>query len=533
MDTCIIKWDSCSNDDSDLVKIKDKRSWDSLVSAARLRNHDGILEIERTQEPNKFPEHVKYHRYCRQMFTMKRDLENLKANETEKVDTVKLRTSGRLSNEERREFEKLPKTCIFCKKDKFMKSSKTREKLRLCQEFRADETMRKAAVLREDADMLAICSDELIAKEAMYHHTCYKNYVKVAQIQVIKHLPMEKDADEPENRAYGAVLQRMYLLLDYPEILEFMALTEILETKFIEVGLNDRQVITSAKKNLKRKLQTMLDGFTYINVDNKLYVYPQTLLLEDIVSSYVGMKNQLESMKTMSDVSKCIAQCASVIKKEIKEMKDEMPWPPSCGDLAFGKIKIGSHLDAFLEHLLKSSCEKDLSSRAFRLKYSFAQDIIYAVSNGQIKTPKSILFPYCIKSLTNNTELVNISCKLGHGMSYSMIEELDTENAYLCIDEHSQDGVLIPKGTREEEHTIVIFDNIDRREETLSGAGTTHKTNGVITQCLSDDRYPEYPRSIRQPKMKRSRRSLELGPSFQVKEYLRGKRAGPGLFKLI
>ncbi len=189
-------------------------------------------------------------------------------------------------------------------------------------------------------------------------------------------------------------------------------------------------------------------------------------------------------------------------------MKDEMQWTPSYEYLTFEKIRVGSHLDAFLEHLLKSSYERDLSTRAFRLKYSFAQDMICAVLNGKVKTPKSILFPYCIKTLANNTELINIASKLGHGISYSMIEELDTENAYLCIDEHSQDGVRISKNTREGEHTMVIFDNIDRREETLSGAGTTHKTNGVITQCLSDDYHSDYQTSICQPKTKCFRRYL-------------------------
>eukprot|EP00794_Sanderia_malayensis_P012505 gene12505-13790_t len=197
-EACIIKWNSCANDDSGLVKLKDKRSWDSLVNAARFRNHNDILEIDRAQEPNQFPEHVRYHRFCHQMFTMRRDLESLKAMGTQEEERVEVRSSRRLSTEERREFGKLPKTCIFCKKDKFVKNSKTREKLRLCQEFRADDTMRKAAMMREDTDLLAICSDELIAKEAMYHHTCYKSYVKVTQTQVNKPLPVQSQPDDPD-----------------------------------------------------------------------------------------------------------------------------------------------------------------------------------------------------------------------------------------------------------------------------------------------------------------------------------------------
>ena len=52
---------------------------------------------------------------------------------------------------------------------------------------------------------------------------------------------------------------------------------------------------------------------------------------------------------------------------------------------------------------------------------------------GKIKTPKSILFLYAIKSLTNNTELINIKHKYGHGISYTILKELDTEYVLLQL----------------------------------------------------------------------------------------------------
>ena len=64
------------------------------------------------------------------------------------------------------------------------------------------------------------------------------------------------------------------------------------------------------------------------------------------------------------------------------------------------------------------------------LKESFSQDLVYAITNGWIKTPKSILYPYHIKQLTNNTDLINITCRLGYGISYSLIEEISTQIVY-------------------------------------------------------------------------------------------------------
>ena len=92
------------------------------------------------------------------------------------------------------------------------------------------------------------------------------------------------------------------------------------------------------------------------------------------------------------------------------------------------------------------------------------------MTHGKIKTPKSILFPYAIKSLTNNTELINITHKYGHGTSYTITEELDTEYALLQLNQREETGgVVLSEGCKERELAIVVPDNIDKNEETLSG----------------------------------------------------------------
>ena len=71
----------------------------------------------------------------------------------------------------------LPTVRIFCEKDtKFMKKSKTREKLIRSYELRADVTVRGAAKQRNDQRMLSVTANELHASEAFYHQSCYRNY---------------------------------------------------------------------------------------------------------------------------------------------------------------------------------------------------------------------------------------------------------------------------------------------------------------------------------------------------------------------
>ncbi|KAG1698120.1 Zinc finger protein 233 [Nymphon striatum] len=75
------------------------------------------------------------------------------------------------------------------------------------------------------------------------------------------------------------------------------------------------------------------------------------------------------------------------------------------------------------------------SERVQRITISFNQDVVYVVTNGLEKTPKHVLLPYTIKSLTGNVELIHTLNRFGYGISYSKLEELDTA---LCLQKLSQ-----------------------------------------------------------------------------------------------
>ena len=73
----------------------------------------------------------------------------------------------------------LPEVCIFCGLvSKYKKGTNTRETLLCCSEFRADEKIRSAATRKFESKILSIASDELIAKEARYHTSCYRDYTR-------------------------------------------------------------------------------------------------------------------------------------------------------------------------------------------------------------------------------------------------------------------------------------------------------------------------------------------------------------------
>ena len=134
---------------------------------------------------------------------------------------------------------------------------------------------------------------------------------------------------------------------------------------------------------------------------------------------------------------------ALTMREKIKTLKDTMPWPPDVHDLDTSKINITGYLDLFMSTLLSGCSMESSSGKVNRLTLPIGQDLVYATSNGRIKTPKSILYPYAIKSLTNSTRLITINNQLGHGVSASILEELAAENAFRVLENQLDNTVLL------------------------------------------------------------------------------------------
>ena len=103
------------------------------------------------------------------------------------------------------------------------------------------------------------------------------------------------------------------------------------------------------------------------------------------------------------------------------------------------------------------------------MKLSIMQDLVYNVTRGRVKTPKSVRLPSIVKNLTNNTELINILNKLCHGICYTLLMGIQTEKDYRISEQQLNEGMIIPEDCLAEQFTIFVADNIDRQEKTLSG----------------------------------------------------------------
>ena len=88
--------------------------------------------------------------------------------------------------------------------------------------------------------------------------------------------------------------------------------------------------------------------------------------------------------------------------------------------------------------------------------------------------------------MCNNTEVIRLINHYGHGNSYSLIEEIETEHALQIISEQKEKRVIIPDNTKSDDGdssvALIVADNIDNYECTLSGAGTSHRVNSILVK---------------------------------------------------
>ena len=167
-------------------------------------------------------------------------------------------------------------------------------------------------------------------------------------------------------------------------------------------------VTQSQYKNLLRMISNKFKELEFINYQqNKVLVYPSHLKIESLMIDIDNFELQSDLNRayqtSLGGDSKTVMNAAKVLNEKIKNYSVEIPWPPKEKDLSSNNVADYNPelLDIFCTILLSSQAldrDKSKSDRVVRLKNTLTQDIIYSVSNGAIKTPKSILFPAVVKA---------------------------------------------------------------------------------------------------------------------------------------
>ena len=241
-----------------IVKLKDFSSWETLLNAARIHNHQPILELAQTLEPDTIP-NLTYHAKCRKLFTMKKTLESVNKRKSDDVTSEELgRKSIREPGTSSLVYEKI---CIICMKNKYIKGSHSRESLIECVTLESDRTLREAAVSKMDSRLIAAMSRDAVASEAYFHRSCYRVYTKSTtctstESSLTEEEKEEVDYSQVESVAFEKVCEFIRSdIIPKARAIELTALRNMMVSHISSMG--NYSITQSTKSNFLRKLKTV------------------------------------------------------------------------------------------------------------------------------------------------------------------------------------------------------------------------------------------------------------------------------------
>ena len=498
----IVDWSKClchdqKNEEKTLTQFT-IRSWSTFKNAAEQRQ-DEIF--------NKLSEHwdgdVKglYHRKCYQNYTNKSSLRFLQkrsgspstiASEScpEKRPTRSSVSSTSFSN------------CIICQSSKTVKATggikgRVTEKLTLCQTFNAGETLLNAAKKHCDERIITQLIDkDVVALEVRYHKSCFTKYMYRNQ-----------NPSDRLNSQNDQAFQQLISEIEETVILQnkIVSLSELHEHYITLLQKQGAISLNYRRQKLKKRIQKHLGD--KIEMWASPVQYEPTIIFSKNMPkgyfadrSYKNQESDDENSEcsdsddnilpetvfcgeTVRDMTIKVFQAAKILRKVICDLDDNMPMPPSAEDLKGNTSNIPDILYNALSWLITDSCEfsenkADIPYYKHNIVMSVAQDLIYNTSNGRVKTPKHIALPVTIKQLTGSSQVVELLSKFGHGISRSGLDRVET----LIAEKQLQKMTLIPQIMQPNVFTMFCWDNNDILEETVSGKGTTHCTNGIAIQ---------------------------------------------------
>ena len=315
---CIIH---CTDDNTELISLKDVASWDTLYDAAALRQYAPLLSLQYEGEiPN-----IRYHRKCRQIFTMKRELDKMREKKGHSKKTKSTTTSRKSIRLPSASSSILPPVCIFCSKaDKFKK--RVRENLTNCSILGIDIKLQKAALKIDDSRMIAIASTDLVASEAKYHFTCYRDYTRVRDLPSGEENSPD-DYQLAEFNAFSSVKKFLEDLLENPDVVKFTELTKLMED---EMSKNEKVMNMSTKKNLRRKIENYTSKIEFRNIDSALYIIPETLSFDMLLEKFISVRNDVEYLRQLQKDDVAVINAAEIMRSEMKSSSSNlMSWPPT------------------------------------------------------------------------------------------------------------------------------------------------------------------------------------------------------------
>jgi hypothetical protein len=247
------------------------------------------------------------------------------------------------------------KVCFVCRKDKYKPDQKNKEKLLPCEHDEVERKIRNAALVRKDnRNITDTQSKDLKTIEFHYHKSCYSSYVNPKVLERLQREQASEKQKASNEAKYDNAFVNLCMHIDESIIknLEVTSMT-VLRKKYISLLKDEGLQVTSYKmERLKNRLVAEYSNkvdFLRVNPNESDYIYNGSLDVKTVLTNLARRKEydrddmdgqaaddiyeMGDTDPTALDKETNVYHCGVLVYNLLKEMKDEMPWPPSPEDI--------------------------------------------------------------------------------------------------------------------------------------------------------------------------------------------------------
>ena len=452
----------------------------------------------------------------------------------------------------------LPDVCILCQKTKTIKCRSTqkrkKEPLTRCSTIEATNLQKAAQDNNNEALLLQIKDQDCVAIEVKYHNSCYRDYTRYLTKQ-----PTTEKNDVSYSEAFEIFCETVKTrLIENKEIMRLKRLTEMFVKQVNATHGTDASSYKTGnlKSRLAKKFPQLCfitphmrsqGDIVYVNdISTEVLVEEQKVLRESVLSTTHSeqdsttedeMHNEPVAVKKTSPDNLGLRNAyvtALELRNEINSVKSSAPWPPTAEhlNLQAAEAVVPWRLYNFLAWTIGASEEPDVEKfvrvgkdTTHRKLLSISQDIISLSSNGRKLMPKHMSLAMAVRHLSGSAQLIGLLIGFGHSVSHSVVLNHDTA---LAEQEMMKGDDAMPSTIQTGQPITIVWDNNDFGEETASGHGTTHNTNGIIIQEKTN--HQSSSTTTTTTTVKRSRKRSMQPPAANLATYYGGKKEGPTPF---
>ena len=329
-----------------------------------------------------------------------------------------------------------------------------------------------------------ITAVDLTSKEAKYHDVCRVRYqseaesaLEVRKASLTVAFSHSHSLWHKERKAHAEAFNALKIYIE-DRILEKKEVHLLFDINSYYLALlqdtvdTDLKHITSSAQKLEAKILKCYPEKIKIE---KGKTRRGNIALSSSLSTEETCRNQYSKV-TSDDMQ--IRDVAFKLRQEIMNASSiKLPEHLKVEDIFKGEVEVPDLVQNFFKYLIggPDSRKWDLESRKRRIK-SISQDIVFSTTSGIKNLSKHSQIGLAIKSLTGSRKVVKILNRMGNCVSYSTVEELETELSFEANKNNKETPFEMK--TTPEFKTGIACDNFDRFVEIKSGKDILHDTVG-------------------------------------------------------